>query len=69
MPLYEYSCRQCDAQFERLVRNCGEEESVACPQCDCREVKRVPSCFSTGSGSGRDSSLNCAPSPPSGRFR
>lgn len=69
MPLYEYACKGCNVQFETLVRNCREEESVACPQCDCREVKRVLSCFSTTSGSDKVSPSACTPSTSSGRFK
>ena len=30
MPLYEYSCKKCDHEFEALVFN---GEAVECPQC------------------------------------
>jgi putative FmdB family regulatory protein len=38
MPIYEYRCRQCSHQFERLVRH-GEQ--VTCPECSCPELQRL----------------------------
>jgi putative FmdB family regulatory protein len=33
MPIYEYECRSCDAQFQSLIMKNEEEESLACPKC------------------------------------
>lgn len=38
MPLYEYTCRSCESDFEMLVSSL--EEKVNCPQCDGEEVNR-----------------------------
>jgi putative FmdB family regulatory protein len=38
MPLYDYSCQQCEGVFEALVMN---GEAVECPTCHGREVKRL----------------------------
>jgi putative FmdB family regulatory protein len=40
MPIYEYSCEACDAQFEVLVRG-GEQPR--CPKCDATRLARLPS--------------------------
>jgi putative FmdB family regulatory protein len=37
MPLYEYSCRQCDHSFEALV---FDGESAECPECHGRRLER-----------------------------
>jgi putative FmdB family regulatory protein len=37
MPLYEYSCRQCDHHFEALVFG---DEAVECPECQGRQLER-----------------------------
>jgi putative FmdB family regulatory protein len=37
MPIYEYSCLECGAQFERLVR---PGEPVVCAACESRRVSR-----------------------------
>jgi putative FmdB family regulatory protein len=42
MPLYEYSCKQCDRQFEALVRN---GEAPACPACHGHDLERRLSVF------------------------
>ena len=38
MPLYEYTCRQCEHTFEALVFN---GEAVECPECQGRKVERL----------------------------
>ena len=42
MPLYEYACKQCDHQFEALVRT---TEVPECPACHGRELERRLSVF------------------------
>jgi len=38
MPIYEYSCRECDSQFEKLVPS--HATAVACPSCAGERVIR-----------------------------
>jgi putative FmdB family regulatory protein len=38
MPLYEYSCRQCDNEFEMLVF--ADQEAVECPRCESARVEK-----------------------------
>ncbi len=38
MPLYEYTCQNCDHDFEELVLG---NEGVECPQCQSTEVERL----------------------------
>ena len=40
MPLYEYSCKQCDHVFEALV---FDGEAVDCPQCHSGRLERLMS--------------------------
>jgi len=42
MPLYEYACRQCDKEFEALVR---ASDTPSCPQCDSHDLQRKLSVF------------------------
>lgn len=42
MPLYEYSCKACDHQFEALVRG---SEAPECPACQGRDLERRLSVF------------------------
>ena len=40
MPIYEYSCRECGAEFEKFV---GGSLAVACPSCQSDRVMRLMS--------------------------
>jgi len=42
MPLYDYHCRSCGGEFERLVRGA---DVVACPSCGSSDVERLLSTF------------------------
>jgi len=38
MPLFEYHCEGCDAEFELLIRG---DESPACPECGQSRVDHL----------------------------
>jgi putative FmdB family regulatory protein len=38
MPMYEYSCRECERTFEALVFN---GEAVECPECHSERLERL----------------------------
>jgi putative FmdB family regulatory protein len=40
MPLYEFTCDECQHAFETLVRRESEIPAVRCPQCEGTRVKR-----------------------------
>ena len=44
MPIHEYTCTVCRAEFEELVRG---EESIECPVCHEARVERRFSTFAT----------------------
>jgi putative FmdB family regulatory protein len=48
MPIYEFVCRKCKADFEELVMS--QAEKVACPKCGSKRVERAMSTFSYASG-------------------
>jgi putative FmdB family regulatory protein len=48
MPLFEFSCRQCERQFETLVRG---SETPACPSCHSTALERRQSVFAARTGS------------------
>lgn len=56
MPLYEFRCPDCGAQFERLVRPVTATADVACPSCGHAPVTRLFSTFATAG------TTPCAPS-------
>ena len=47
MPLYEYSCKACEHQFETLVRN---GEAPECPACHGKTLERRFSVFAAHTG-------------------
>ena len=49
MPIYEYKCAKCGADFEALVRS---SEKPECPECRSTDVSRrmsAPSAHTSGS--------------------
>ncbi|MFW6115014.1 MAG: FmdB family zinc ribbon protein [Thermodesulfobacteriota bacterium] len=61
MPIFEYHCHQCDKDFEILIIGDGD---VSCPECEGKNVSKLPSVFShkseTGfTSSGRSSCSSC----------
>lgn len=57
MPIYEFECLECGAEFETLVKKSSEKEALKCPACGSSQLADKLSSFSPGSGAG-----NCAPS-------
>jgi putative FmdB family regulatory protein len=55
MPLYEYRCKKCGAQFEALVAN--SDSRPACKACGSRSLEKLLSAFSAKVGGG--STLPC----------
>ncbi len=49
MPLFEYACKQCDRQFEALVRG---TETPECPSCHATDLERRLSVFAAHTGGG-----------------
>lgn len=52
MPIYEYTCKECDSQFEKLVRSMTASVEIKCPHCGGTHVKKDWSVFGTGSADG-----------------
>lgn len=46
MPLFEFKCNGCDAQFESLVR---AGDTPACPSCKSQNLERLISLFGVNS--------------------
>lgn len=49
MPLYEYTCAACAADFEQLVRSVEEQRELRCPACGGKRVTRKLSTFAARS--------------------
>ncbi len=54
MPLYEYSCSDCQAKFELLVSHQHADE-VVCVKCHGEKVRRLLSVFAAKRRNGEDS--------------
>lgn len=48
MPLYEYRCRRCDKDFEKIVSSATKK--VSCPHCRSKKVEKQFSLFGVKSG-------------------
>lgn len=62
MPIYEYQCKTCDHEFERLVFT-HDNSKVECPECKSFDVNKKMSAtrFMSGSSIGK-----CADEPARG---
>jgi putative FmdB family regulatory protein len=47
MPIYEYVCKKCDHEFEKLVFSSSEK--MDCPKCKSKKVSRKMSAFAFSS--------------------
>jgi putative FmdB family regulatory protein len=67
MPIYEYTCRDCQEQFEKFVRSMTASTEVKCPHCGGTHVKKGWSVFGTGKagdnfgGLAASAASNCSP--------
>jgi len=68
MPLYEYRCNECGAEFEKIVRFSETCLLPACPECQGQDTRKKIStiAFLNGSGSGSKASTNASCSPRGG---
>lgn len=57
MPIYEYTCKSCDAKFEQLVRTMSDADNAKfkCPQCGSDQTERALSVFAVTSDSAKSS--------------
>jgi putative FmdB family regulatory protein len=62
VPIYEYTCKSCDAKFEQLQRSMTNEVKAKCPSCGSTKTARVLSVFAVGAeGSGKSAAASSAP--------
>jgi putative FmdB family regulatory protein len=47
MPIYEYSCLNCNGRFQKLVQGFSEPVGLECPRCKSTNLKRAISRFAT----------------------
>jgi putative FmdB family regulatory protein len=60
MPLYEFHCNQCGAEFEVMLRFSEADRRPACPQCQGEQThKKLSTVASFGALSSGGSSSSC----------
>lgn len=59
MPIYEFICGGCEADFEKLVPSAEAAASAVCPECGSKQVHKKPSLFGVAA---KSSSAASAPS-------
>ena len=53
MPIYEYRCKKCGAEFEQMRNMADMDKRSKCPKCASRAIaRRVSMSFAIVSGSG-----------------
>ncbi len=45
MPIYEYSCLDCNGRFQKLVQGFSDPADLACPRCQSTHLQRAISRF------------------------
>ena len=65
MPIYEYTCQDCDSRFEKFVRSMTSNVSVKCPHCGGEHVKKGWSAFATSNTGGSLGAATAAPAASS----
>ncbi len=63
MPIYNYRCAGCGAEFEQLVR---ADTKVACPGCHGRELERLMSLTARPASAGKPADFSRLGPPPGG---
>ena len=67
MPLYEFVCKACGQEFEKMVRFAEAGTLPECPTCQSRRTQKRLSPFATRSTS-QSSSANASSCNSNGRF-
>jgi putative FmdB family regulatory protein len=53
MPIYEYTCKTCDAKFEQLQRTMSGDVKAKCPECGSTKTARALSVFAVAADSAK----------------
>jgi len=60
MPIHEFHCRECSADFELLLKE--KNPAPQCPQCGSANVEKKMSSFGSMLRKGKDYFSQCSPS-------
>jgi len=59
MPIFEYKCQDCGAQFEKIITS--SSSGVLCLKCESPHVDKLLSVFAVAKGSNSNSSFDDGP--------
>lgn len=59
MPIYEFRCEKCGAEFERLCRP-ETEDPVTCPACESEDCRKLISRFATSASANPGTGSSCS---------
>ncbi len=62
MPIYEFTCLDCGAEFESFVHKASDAATIRCSVCSSKNLEEKYSSFASVSNDGASTSANCAPS-------
>jgi putative FmdB family regulatory protein len=63
MPLFGFTCEECEHDFEELVRSAAAVDEVICPDCGSPQVRKQMSRVARLKSVGSASSFSPAPAP------
>ena len=66
MPLYDFSCQDCQQTFEKIVRTSDEQDGIACPTCSSHKVEKLLSVPARPMLARAESPTPCGQGPPCG---
>ncbi len=64
MPIYEYRCKRCNGEFEKLIFR-SDDTDIICPDCQSHEIEKKMSAASVLAGN-QPAQSGCASAPSSG---
>jgi putative FmdB family regulatory protein len=59
MPIFEYKCQDCGAQFEKIITS--SSSGVLCGKCESPNVEKLISVFAVAKGSNSTASFDDGP--------
>ena len=62
MPVYDYKCRKCGAEFEKFLRSMAAAASVKCEKCGSSKVEKMVTCCAISSAGKSESAGHSASS-------
>jgi putative FmdB family regulatory protein len=68
MPIYDYRCKECGAEFEKIVRLSEADRTPLCPECSSPDTRKQITTFASPSSSSSTSSSSSSGCGSSSRF-